>query len=837
MRIVIDMQGAQTESRFRGIGRYVSSLAKAIVSNRGDHDIILLLNGLFPHTIEQIRADFEGLLPQDKIRVWYASGPVREYEKENETRRKTAGCIREAYITALEPDILFIPSLFEGYWDDAVTDIGELSVRFPVAVVFYDLIPLLYPDLYLRPDVIGKDFYFRKLDELKKATVLFAISEWVKNEGIKRLSFRNDRIFTVFPAGDKQFRPLHITEQQRNTILEKYGIGKPFILYTGGNDRRKNLKKLIHAFALLPETVRLKYQLVLAGRMDADLTKELIETGKDTGIQENDLIFPGYVPDQELVLLYNLCEAFVFPSICEGFGLPVLEAMACGAAVVSSNTSSIPEVIGRTDVLFDPNDEKDICNMLLKVLTDTGFKNELKSYNPAKAIQFSWYESARKAIKVMETIVGDRTFKKAYSYSTKNLLENIAKIHNHHLTKDTIVELSHYIAKIPGCPERKSRNLFVDISELYHRDFGTGVQRVTKNILKQFLENPPSGYHVIPVYGKIDSIGYKYANAESPHVHCTIDYEAGDVFLGLDLQHHTTRVQYPFLCNLRAEGVKVVFLVYDLLPIQFPQYWPAKHFVHKIHEEWLQVVTRFDGAVCISRAVAYELVEWMKQKEITRYRPFRIAWFPLGADIRNPDSNKSIPENATPVPFDESKISFLMVGTLEPRKGYGLVLAAMASLWQEGMNINLVIVGKQGWLVEDLVKVLKSHPEKGNRLFWLNNASDRLLEQLYSSCTCLIAASEGEGFGLPIVEAALHGIPIIARDIPVFREVAGQHAYYFPKDASPEQLADALKEWVGLYKQQKHPVSSGIKTVTWKESSEKLLDIILTDKWEYTIKI
>src|SRR5262245_5053734 len=127
MRIVIDMQGAQTESRFRGIGRYTMSICQAIARQRGEHEIILALNGLFPETVEPIRAAFEGLLPQENIRVWYAPGPVRECEVGNESRREVAEQIREAFLASLAPDVIHVCSMFEGYIDDAVNSIGRFD--------------------------------------------------------------------------------------------------------------------------------------------------------------------------------------------------------------------------------------------------------------------------------------------------------------------------------------------------------------------------------------------------------------------------------------------------------------------------------------------------------------------------------------------------------------------------------------------------------------------------------------------------------------------------------------------------------------------------------------
>ncbi|MDR9778211.1 glycosyltransferase, partial [Rhizobium hidalgonense] len=141
--------------------------------------------------------------------------------------------------------------------------------------------------------------------------------------------------------------------------------------------------------------------------------------------------------------------------------------------------------------------------------------------------------------------------------------------------------------------------------------------------------------------------------------------------------------------------------------------------------------------------------------------------------------------------------TFLMVGTLEPRKRQLQALLAFERLWAQGYTVSLVIVGKYGWNVDFLVEMLSDHPELNRHLFWFAQTSDEFLEKLYATSSCLIAASSGEGFGLPIIEAAQHGIPIIARDIPVFREIASDHAYYF-KGNSAIALAKCITDWLDL---------------------------------------
>ena len=149
--------------------------------------MFLALSGLFPETIEPIRAAFEGLIPQEHIRVWYAPGPVREVDSGNAWQREVAELIREAFLASLRPDVIHICSMFEGYLDDAVTSIGRFDKITPVSVSLYDLIPLLNPDQYLKPDPSYRVFYERKVGYLQRASLLLAISDFSRQEGVRHL--------------------------------------------------------------------------------------------------------------------------------------------------------------------------------------------------------------------------------------------------------------------------------------------------------------------------------------------------------------------------------------------------------------------------------------------------------------------------------------------------------------------------------------------------------------------------------------------------------------------------------------------------------------------------
>ena len=379
------------------------------------------------------------------------------------------------------------------------------------------------------------------------------------------------------------------------------------------------------------------------------------------------------------------------------------------------------------------------------------------------------------------------------------------------------------------------RQLLVDISELVQRDSRTGIQRVVRSVLKEWLKNPPNGFTVEPVYVSVEK-PYHYARqfaaqfmgkSTKGHVDEPITYMPGDIFFGLDLNHHAPRVHQAFLQSMCLAGVDVRFMVYDLLPVQFPHFWEPQHQVHLVVAEWMTVVAKLGGAVCISKAVADDFAAWMQNSNLVRSRPFKLDWFHLGADTDNSVPSKGLPDDANAVLMAiQQRPGFLMVGTLEPRKGHVQVLDAFEQLWGAGADINLVIVGKHGWMVESLMERMRGHHELGKRLFWLEGISDEYLEKVYAASTCLIAASYGEGFGLPLIEAAQHKLPIIARDIPVFREVAGEHAYYF-QAATDQELVVALSDWLTIYAESKHPRSDDMALQTWKESAAQISQIIV----------
>jgi glycosyltransferase involved in cell wall biosynthesis len=1238
MRLVLDLQGAQSASRFRGIGRYSLAFAQSLAREARQHEVWLALNGQIPDSIEPLREAFADLVPREHVRVFEFPMPVAELDTANGWRMQTGEFLREKFLADLCPDVVHLSTLFEGFHNEAIASVGRLDNTVPTAVTLYDLIPLLNSERYL-PDPLIRRFYFRRLQSLKRADLLLAISESSRQEAIGTLQISPERITTITPGLSESFLGNGVSDVIRPERLAHHGLRRPFVMYTGGDDSRKNLESLIAAFALLPKDVRAAHQLALVCHFSEGFCNRLTAVAKEHRLNADEMVCTGYVPDEDLRLLYSTCSVFVFPSFHEGFGLPVLEAMACGAPVIGSNRTSIPEIITRDDALFDPYEPRDIARRIAAVLLRQELRQSLKTWGAERAKAFTWEASARKAMQAFEELHANR--KKVRSIATpvaqgrpplafvaplppartgiagycaklvpnlaqyyeitciidqpevmdpwitaefpirdlqwfeahagrferilyqfgnsslhqhmfallerhpgivvlhdfylgdllnwmttckdmpgcytkalydshgfsaleknrsagceatttaypcnaavlrdsvgvivhseyaiqlarkwygdqvtvlmrripffpfppqstdrlaartrlglpenafvvssfglltpaklnqrlldawlasslsldeasflvfvgenqsgdyaKKFLEKIAgnnaasriritgyleepdyrdylaatdlavqlrtrsrgetsaalfdclsrnvplvvnahgsaaelpddvvmKLDDdfadaalsaaltrmrtetelrqnfaqrgalylneqHHpervaeLYHDTIEELYHTTSvareqRLLGAIARTStpalpsdsdlvavakvivanrpriglRQMLVDVSELAQSDARSGIQRVTRAILKALISDPPPGYRIEPVRAVGD--GYVYArrfacqSLHLPHDGLSDDpvgTSPDDIFLGLDLSISFVPSLKPWFLNQRRHGTEIIFVVYDLLALLRPEFFPLN--LPPVVLDWFNTVTEVaDGLICISRSVADELHAWLARSKPERLQQsIAIGFFHLGADLRATLPTQGLAQDATELLSKlRSRPSLLMVGTLEPRKAHRQALEAVEQLWTDGVDLNLIIVGKKGWRIDELSNRIQQHAEYGNRLFWLQAISDQMLEEVYRNSRALLAPSEGEGFGLPLIEAAHYRLPIIARDIPVFREVAREHAYYFSgKDA--KSLADALRQWLALGANV--PASTGIPWLTWHQSSRQLLEVVLEKCW------
>lgn len=562
MRIVIDLQGAQGSGRRRGIGRYSLELALAIARNRREHEVVIALSDLFPETITELRGHFHGILPHSAIRVWTAESTIAWMNPNNDQRRKRAQLIRETFLVSLAPDVVLISSLFEGFSDDIATSIGNLTAV-PTAVILYDLIPLISPKMHLQGDRV-LNWYMEKIQHLKRADHLLSISSSAAQEVRHHLQWEQHKVTNISAAASGMFQPIEVAVGEATALKAKYGLTRPFLMYTGGIDPRKNIDTLIKAFSKLPAEVKNTHQLAIFSQTSSMQAQRLAELSSSFGLAKSNVVTPGYVPDSDLVRLCNLCKAFVFPSLHEGFGLPALEAMQCGKAVIASNTSSLPEVVGRDDALFDPNDVNAMAFKIEAILNDDAFRRSLELHGLKQAGKFSWDRSARHAIDALSKL---HERHKEVSQKEDGIIKLIEALASEHIRDEAMLSLADALAKTFP-PALFNSQLFVDVSvsdegfleqqkweeicsiledlRKVHKDFDI--------ILVRFVTHV--GYvPAAELAKKLGEVHQMYSNE------CPIDVRVGDVFLGLDQYRRNCADADVELDRMRRFGVKIHHII------------------------------------------------------------------------------------------------------------------------------------------------------------------------------------------------------------------------------------------------------------------------------------
>ncbi|HII3152918.1 TPA: glycosyltransferase family 4 protein [Klebsiella pneumoniae] len=828
MHILIDVQGYQSESKFRGVGRSTYEMSRAIIKNAGQHRVSILMNGMYSiDSINEIKKSWGDILPQEEMFIFSAAGPTALRDCENHPRSVAATLARELAIANINPDVVFIINFYEGFDDSYTVSIPQTTVPWKTVCVCHDLIPLLNKERYLgEPNF--RQYYYDKLAQYERADAIFAISRSSMQEVIDYTSIPAEKIINISSGVSDSFKIKDYTHDEIKDLRNKYHLPQEFILSLAMIEPRKNIEALIHAYSLLPHALQQSYPLVLAYKISTDEKERLYRVAENYGLSRNQLIFTGFLNDSDLIALYNLCKIFVFPSIHEGFGLPPLEAMRCGAATLGSNVTSLPEVIGMEEALFNPLDVPDICRVMQRALTDSEFYSALKAHAPAQAAKFTLDHTAQLALKGFERLVDKASASEplditSFTAYTINRIKNIAE-----LSETERLQTAWAIARNSFATHQ--RKLLVDISVLVEHDAKTGIQRVSRSILSELLKSGVAGYTVSAVYYRPGEC-YRYANeylnthfngAFGPDV--PVLFTKDDILVATDLTAHLFPELTVQLDFIRLSGAKVCFVVHDILPLRRPEW--SDEGMQRVFPIWLSCIAQHaDRLICVSASVAEDVKAWIAENShwVKPNPLLTVSNFHLGADLDASVPSTGMPDNAQALLAAMAAApSFIMVGTMEPRKGHAQTLAAFEELWLQGKNYNLFIIGKQGWHVDDLCERLRHHPQLNKKLFWLQNISDEFLTKLYSQSSALIFASLGEGFGLPLIEAAQKKLPVIIRDIPVFKEIAQEHAWYFSGEA-PADIAKAVEDWLALYEQNAHPRSENINWLTWKQSAEFLL--------------
>ena len=829
MKIGIDLKPFSTGSKYRGIGHYSRELIRELL-DQNDHEMEFHFLNLYQ--------DYTGdPVLNGRCKFYqYPMGPrvvdVGELQRLRDPRTKNVieGAVRH-FIEQSNIDVMFFTSpteygnMYDNKWFQDVFTVG----------ILYDLIPSIFPQQCLCNADFEED-YNRSIDFLKGLDLLLAISQSAKEDAVRLFDIPEEKIVVIYAGIDCAYRKL--SKVNIASLKSKYGISDPFIMFAGGIDFKKNIEGLIVAYAKCGKSITNRYQLVIVGRAEPEILGQYLRIAKDHGV-EGRVVCTGYIPKEDLIRMYNITELFTFPSFYEGFGLPVIEAMACGARVLTSNTSSLKEIAQGHATLVAPGSVRSIAKGIREILDHplVSMKRAENSVEYAKS--FQWKSVAQKVRKaILERWTPHET--KEYSFEvTEQMVRYIAKLYTEEGIlfdygqqedlADALIMIQNHQSVQPY--DLNHRILFdmTVVHEWIKSGYMTGIARVSNELFKAMKKKMP----IIPVIVQSQKDTMKCSEISTDTyqvINENIKLLKTDLFLMPEIQLRGIHVpiKHPYANEFQKVGIKTYAVVYDILPLKMPQYFEkrtSRGFSAYIKE----IVNNYDGILCDSRCVADDVINYCKKHGVSIKNQVQVGYFPLGQNSFSTQMNHQISSEIIRF-FEKNTDVYLMLGTIEPRKGHSLVLDAFESMWAEGKEMSLCIIGHIGWNMKSFMKRVKTHSEKGWRLEFFEAVNDSEVAYAYQHAKCLIQASAGEGFGLPLIEAGKYNLPVLCSDLEVFHEVAGGNVNYF------ERTTDALIKKIDEFEHgQAVYESSRISGYSWTQAADKVYQMIVNGQGWYQV--
>lgn len=380
MRIGIEASRADPFGK-RGMERYVNGLIRALGKVDRENEYILFTeDGLLPARLS-LGKNFKTEHPRRRFRMIF---------------RKGVGFIGRLFFRDI--DIFHFPNSYAWYSKYAKT-----------LVTLQDIAPFHFPEVFFNSDAAFAKCKQDMLYLKKNAERIITTSEFSKSDIVKRLDIPPEKIDVIYSGIDSKFKPITVTQDQINALKQKFNVDTPYVFFVGGFDFRKDALTLLRAFDAAVKEGGFGHKLVIAGSAleDSRLRLPLEEVLNSLTIKER-VIFTGPLGDDDLLVLYNCADLFVFPSIFEGFGFPVLEAMACGCPTASSNAASLPEVAGNAAMLFNPGDVQGLKEIIAAVLKVKDLRQGLREKGLKQADKFSWENTAKATISVYRELLKNR---------------------------------------------------------------------------------------------------------------------------------------------------------------------------------------------------------------------------------------------------------------------------------------------------------------------------------------------------------------------------------------------------------------------------------------------
>lgn len=383
MHIGINAQLLSFSENYRngGVSRYIRSLLTELAKQPGEHEYTVFVNG--QEVIEQLTALSPALACHPQITfvsaTWSESQPTARIAWEQLT---LPSLIRRKRIDVLHAPVNVLPEMLPQSCAGVVT--------------LHDLAFLRFPNVLTR----SKRLYHRTftIRSLRRASLIIAVSESTKQDAVELVGVPAERIQTVYTCINERFS--NVSKEETQALRQKYGLAGGFLLYLGTLEPRKNIPTIIEAYARLRQTYNRTEKLAIVGGKGW-LYDTIFAKVRTLGL-ESEVIFPGFVPDEEQATWYAAASAFVYPSLYEGFGLPVAEALACGTPTVTSTVSSLPEAGAGVALTVEPLDVPAMADACYLAVTDAALREKCKAMAPTIAERFSGQSMVRHTLLAYE---------------------------------------------------------------------------------------------------------------------------------------------------------------------------------------------------------------------------------------------------------------------------------------------------------------------------------------------------------------------------------------------------------------------------------------------------
>lgn len=387
MRIGVD---ATCRRNKRGFGRFTNELLDALLEVDTTNEYLFFVDG-----------DKSDDALSARVKTIAAATEFSPVEAASANGRRS---IKDLWAMSREVlqhkmDVFFFPAVYSYF---------PIFNRTKIVVTIHDVIADHHPELIF-PNAKSKLFWKAKQNAaIRQANLIATVSEYSKRQIVEYFRLPESRLRIISEAARPVFKVLPRTSEMCET-LARYGLQpeEKFLLYVGGISPHKNLATLIDAFEQTAKN-QSKLKLVLVGDYKDDpffsafpaLKKQVAELGL-----ENRVVFTGFIADEDLVYLYNAATLLTFPSLEEGFGLPAMEAMACGTPVAASNCGSLPEVLGAAGRFFDPRDSQNIARVIEQILADAALRKQMSEDGLRRAENFLWKKAARETLAIFDELV------------------------------------------------------------------------------------------------------------------------------------------------------------------------------------------------------------------------------------------------------------------------------------------------------------------------------------------------------------------------------------------------------------------------------------------------